>query len=305
MTPRRTPRVASADLLTTLGRLTAEARQGVELQQARVELAEALQREMLPASLPVAPGLRTAARYSPARHGLDIGGDWYDGFQLPEGALAFCIGDVQGHDVDAAAFMGQVRICLRAVAAVVVDPGEVLSRANEVLLSMDRELFATCSLLRFDPDTGELESARAGHVPAVWATVDGRYGVVEDDGGLPLNLLPGSGYAVTRRRLTTAGSIVLLTDGVVEGPRFPIEVGLERVVRVVREAAGTDPDELAAEVMKVADSTGHADDAAVLVLSHDAIEPPPEAEAEAAGAGAAAGPEAGAGPEAAAGPEAP
>ncbi|MFD9369371.1 PP2C family protein-serine/threonine phosphatase [Streptomyces sp. NPDC060020] len=270
MSPRRPPRVASADLLSMLGRLTAQARQGVELQQARVELAEALQREMLPTTLPVLPGLRAAARYAPARHGLDIGGDWYDGFQLPEGALAFCIGDVQGHDVDAAAFMGQIRICLRAVSAVVADPGEVLGRANEVLLSMDRDLFATCSLLRFDPRTWELESARAGHVPSVWATVDGRYGISEDEGGLPLNLQSGSGYGVTRRRLTTAGSIVLLTDGVVEGPRFPIEVGLERVVRVVREAAGTDPDELAAEVMKVADSTGHADDAAVLVLTHDA-----------------------------------
>ncbi len=172
--------------------------------------------------------------------------------------------------------MGQVRICLRAVAAVVVDPGEVLSRANEVLLSMNRDLFATCSLLRFDPDTWELESARAGHVPAVWATVDGQYGIAEDNGGLPLNLVPGSAYAVTRRRLTEAGSIVLLTDGVVEGPRFPLEVGLERVVKVVREAAGTDPAELAAEVMKVADSTGHADDAAVLVLSHDAAGPAPD-----------------------------
>ncbi|MFI1282580.1 PP2C family protein-serine/threonine phosphatase [Streptomyces sp. NPDC020858] len=273
MTPRRAPRGASADLLSTLGRLTAQARAGVELQQARVELAEALQRELLPATLPAVPGLRTAARYAPARNGLDIGGDWYDGFRLPGGPLAFCIGDVQGHDVEAAAFMGQVRICLRAVAAVVTDPGEVLSRANEVLISMDRELFATCSLLRFDPDTRELESARAGHVPSVWATVDGRYGISEDAGGLPLNLMPGSGYAVTRRRLTAAGSIVLLTDGVVEGPKFPIERGLERVARVVREGAGADPDELAAEVMKVADSTGHSDDAAVLVLSHDEAGP--------------------------------
>ncbi|MET9964029.1 PP2C family protein-serine/threonine phosphatase [Streptomyces sp. NPDC006326] len=276
MTPRRAPRRAprssiADDLLSRLGRLTAQARAGAELQQARVELAEALQREMLPSSLPALPGLRSAARYVPARHGLDIGGDWYDGFRLPEGALAFSIGDVQGHDVEAAAFMGQVRVGLRAVAAVVVDPGEVLSRANEVLLSMERELFATCSLLRFDPETRELESARAGHVPTVWATVDGRYGIAEDDGGLPLGMMPGAGYAVTRRRLDQAGSIVLLTDGVVEGPAFPIEVGLERVARVVREGAGGDPDELAAEVMKVADSTGHTDDAAVLVLSHDTI----------------------------------
>ncbi|MFF4452296.1 PP2C family protein-serine/threonine phosphatase [Streptomyces goshikiensis] len=274
MTPRRHQRSASADdLLTTLGLLTAQARAGAELQHARVELAAALQREMLPASLPALPGLRTAARYAPARDGLDIGGDWYDGFPLPDGTVAFSIGDVQGHDVEAAAFMGQVRIGLRAVAAAAPDPGEVLSRANDLLLSMDRELFATCSFLRFDPATWELESARAGHVPAVWATVDGEYGITLDDGGLPLGMLTGSGYPVTRRRLAAAGSLVLLTDGVVEGPSFPIEVGLDRVLRVVREAAGTDPDELAAEVMRVADSTGHSDDAAVLVLSHEAAAP--------------------------------
>ncbi|MFK0046582.1 PP2C family protein-serine/threonine phosphatase [Streptomyces sp. NPDC090741] len=276
MTPRRPPKsVSAADLLSTLGRLTARARAGTELQLARVELAEALQREMLPASLPALPGLRSAARYAPARHGLDIGGDWYDGFRLSGGGLAFSIGDVQGHDVEAAAFMGQVRVGVRAVSTVVVDPGEVLSRANDVLLSMDCELFATCTLLRFDPETWQLESARAGHVPSIWATVDGRYGITDDEGGLPLGVEPGARYAVSRRRLDRAGSIVLLTDGVVEGPSFPIDVGLDRVARVVREAAGADPDEIAAEIMKVADSTGHADDAAVLVLSHDAAGPPP------------------------------
>ncbi|MEU2050789.1 serine/threonine-protein phosphatase, partial [Streptomyces albidoflavus] len=103
MNGQRPPREESADaLLTRLGRLTAVARERVEVQQARVELAEALQREMLPARLPQVPGLRAAARYAPARDGLDIGGDWYDGFELGDGTLGFSIGDVQGHDVEAA-----------------------------------------------------------------------------------------------------------------------------------------------------------------------------------------------------------
>ncbi|WP_328923954.1 serine/threonine-protein phosphatase [Streptomyces sp. NBC_00190] len=272
MTSHKSTRSVTADdLLTRLGRLTAQAREGAEFHQVRVELAEALQREILPASLPGAPGLRTAARYAPARHGLSIGGDWYDGFQLPGGALGFSIGDVEGHDVEAAAFMGQVRIAVRAVAASAADPGEVLSRANDLLLSVDRDLFATCTFLRFDPATREIQSARAGHVPGVWATVDGAYGIVEDEGGLPLGMLPGSEYAVTRRRLDTEGSFVLVTDGVVEGPAFPIEAGLERVAEAVRARAGADPGELATEVMKVADSTGHQDDAAVLVLRHEAV----------------------------------
>ncbi|WP_329564916.1 PP2C family protein-serine/threonine phosphatase [Kitasatospora sp. NBC_01266] len=273
MTRRRPARHASADeLLTELGRLTEQVLERAELQQARVELAEALQRELLPAALPELPGLRAAARYAPARHGLNIGGDWYDGFPLPDGSLAFSIGDVQGHDVEAAAFMGQVRVGLRAVAATAADPGEVLSRANDLLLSMDTRLFATCSFLRFDPVTRELAHARAGHVPWVWATPDGRWGLTEDEGGLPLGVLPAERYPVTRRRLPPVGAFVLVTDGVIEGPAFPIEAGLEQVARVTRAGVRSDPAELAAEVIKVADLTGHADDAAVLVLRHD--EPP-------------------------------
>jgi serine phosphatase RsbU (regulator of sigma subunit) len=283
MTRRRPDRPASADdLLTELGRLTAQALEQAELQKARVELAEALQRELLPAALPGLPGLRSAARYAPARHGLDIGGDWYDGFRLPDGALGFSIGDVQGHDVEAAAFMGQVRVGLRAVAASAADPGEVLSRANDLLLSMDCTLFATCTFVRFDPVTRELATARAGHVPAVWATVDGRSGTVEHPGGLPLGILPGEVYPVTHSPQPVAGALALLTDGVVEGPSFPIEAGLERVRQVVRagvlDGACTEPAALAAEIIKVADLTGHTDDAAVLVLCHDAraaAGPPP------------------------------
>ncbi|MFD8542797.1 PP2C family protein-serine/threonine phosphatase [Streptomyces sp. NPDC059649] len=270
MPRRRPPRSASADdLLTTLGRLTAQAREGAEKQRARVELAEALQREMLPARLPQLPGLRTAATYAPARHGLDIGGDWYDGFPLPDGSLAFCIGDVQGHDVEAAAFMGQIRFGLRAVAVHAADPGEVLSRANDLLLSVDCGLFATCTFLRFDPAAWELTSARAGHVPAIWATTDGRFGLADDPGGLPLGIVPGEEYPVTRRRLAMGGAFTLVTDGVVEGPSFPMEAGLTQVMRLVRANAGSDPAAVAAAVMSVAELTGHTDDSAVIVLRFD------------------------------------
>lgn len=276
MLRRRPPRSASADdLLTTLGRLTAQAREGAEKQRARVELAEALQREMLPAALPGVPGLRAAATYVPARHGLDIGGDWYDGFRLSDGSLAFCIGDVQGHDVEAAAFMGQIRFGLRAVAGHAADPGEVLSRANDLLLSVDCGLFATCTFVRFDPAAWELCSARAGHVPAVWATIDGRSGLADDPGGLPLGIMPGECYPVSHHRFATAGAFVLLTDGVVEGPSFPIEAGLTQVTRLVSANADGDPATVADVAISVAEFTGHTDDSAVLVLRFDAV--PPEA----------------------------
>ncbi|MDJ0347266.1 PP2C family protein-serine/threonine phosphatase [Streptomyces sp. H10-C2] len=270
MSRRRLPRSPSADdLLTALQQLTVRARHEVKLHQARMELAEALQRGMLPAALPSLPGLRTAARYSPARSGLDIGGDWYDGFVFPDGALGFAIGDVQGHDVEAAAVMGQIRIGMRAIASTCVHPGEVLGRTNDLLLSVETGLFATSTLVRFDPRAWEVASARAGHVAAVWATVDGGSGITEGAGGLPLGIASGQHYPVTRRKLTTAGVLVLLTDGVIEGPSFPIDDGLENVLRIVGSRADADADELADAVLRAADLTGHEDDAAVVVLRHD------------------------------------
>lgn len=272
MNRRRPPRPASSDeLLTTLQDLTTRARREVELHQARVELAEALQRGMLPATLPSLPGLRTAARYTPAHSGLDIGGDWYDGFLLPDGSLAFAIGDVQGHDVEAAAFMGQIRIAMRALATTAADPGEVVARTNDLLLAVGSGLLATCTFVRLDPRTRELQSARAGHVGAVWATADGRSGVTEDEGGLPLGVQSGEEYPVTTRRLTADGAFVLLTDGVIEGPSYPIDEGLDAVVQLVRSRVGDDADELADAILGTAEHTGHEDDAAVLVLRHGAL----------------------------------
>ncbi|MBY8883485.1 serine/threonine-protein phosphatase [Streptomyces sp. PTM05] len=269
MTWRRPTRSASADdLLAKLGRLTAQARDRAEMHRARVELAEALQREMLPSALPALPGLRTAAGYQPARDGLDIGGDWYDGFRLPDGTLGFSIGDAQGHDVEAAAFMGQVRIALRALAGAVADPGEVLSRLNDLLFSMDTDLFATCTFLRYDPGTRVLASTRAGHIPTVFATAGGGCLVDDGDCGIPLGILPGQHYPVARQRLSGTGAVVLVTDGVVEGPSFALDDGLREVARVAVSGAADPPERLAARVLGVSTHTGHADDAAVLVLRH-------------------------------------
>ncbi|WP_328890640.1 PP2C family protein-serine/threonine phosphatase [Streptomyces sp. NBC_00316] len=269
MNRRRPRRSASAEeLLTTLQKLTARARHEVQVHQARVELAEALQRETLPGSLPALPGLQTAARYSPARSGLNIGGDWYDGFRLPDGTLAFAIGDVQGHDVEAAAFMGQIRIAMRAIAATTADPGQIMARTNDLLLSIGSTLLATCTFVRLDPRARELRTARAGHVSAIWAAVDGRSGIAQDEGGLPLGIQAKQEYPVTRHRLTAPGAFVLVTDGVVEGRSLPIDEGLEAVMRLVTAHVSAAAERLADEVMRMAERTGHEDDAAVLVLRH-------------------------------------
>ncbi|GHD26031.1 hypothetical protein GCM10010335_11980 [Streptomyces galbus] len=269
--PRKRPTDDGDELLARLGSLTAQARQRAELQRTQVELAIALQRGMLPRDLPVAPRLHLAVRYAPAFHGLNVGGDWYDAFVLPDGGIGLSIGDVQGHNIEAAAFMGQVRVGLRALASVTSHPGELLSRTNDLLLSLGGDLFATCTFLRLDPATGVLESARAGHIPSVWATADGKSGIADDEGGPPLGIVAGMEYPVTRFRLTAGGVFVLLTDGVVEGPSMHLDEGLDQVVRLagIAAVAGLEASSLAAAVIKGAARVGHEDDAAVLVIGHD------------------------------------
>lgn len=269
MRRHRTTHAHSAqEALLTLGGLVDQALERIRIQRARVELAEALQRHLLPPQLPQLPRLAIAARYTPSRDGLDVGGDWYDAFPMTNGVVGIAIGDVQGHDVEAIAFMGEARTSLRALACATTDPGEVLSRANDLLISMGCGLFATCCFLTFDPLSGALAISRAGHIPMVWATSVGRSGIILDSGGPPLGIVPEEKYPVTRRWLTEPGSLVMVTDGVVEGPTFPIEKGLEEVVRLVCSGCDGDPDELAGEVVKVADLTGHCDDAAVLVVRY-------------------------------------
>ncbi|CAL9282234.1 PP2C family protein-serine/threonine phosphatase [Streptomyces griseoincarnatus] len=259
------------ELLIRLGTLTAQARAAAEVQRSRVELAVALQRGMLPRGLPAGDGVRLAVRYVPANQGLNVGGDWYDAFSMPDGRIGLSIGDVQGHNIEAAAFMGQVRVGLRALASVDSDPGELLARTNELLLTLGADLFATCTFMRLDPETRVLESARAGHLPCVWATADGRSGVTEDEGGPPLGVQSGSVYPVTRYRLDSGGVFVMVTDGVVEGPSMRLDEGLEQVSRLagIAAVARMDADALAAAVIKGAAEVGHDDDAAVLVIGHE------------------------------------
>ncbi|OQR65992.1 serine/threonine protein phosphatase [Streptomyces maremycinicus] len=273
---RKRPTDDGDELLARLGSLTAQARERAELQRSRVELALALQRGMLPRDLPEAPGFRLAVKYAPAYYGLNVGGDWYDAFAMPDGRIGLSIGDVQGHNIEATAFMGQVRAGLRALASVTGEPGELLARTNDLLLSLGSDLFATCTFMRLDPATGVLESARAGHIPCVWATADGKSGVAQDECGPPLGVQEGMDYPVTRYRLTKGGVFVLLTDGVVEGPTLNVDEGLEQVVRLagIAAVAGMSANSLAAAVIKGAERVGHEDDAAVLVVGHDGLTAP-------------------------------
>ncbi|MFE7793827.1 SpoIIE family protein phosphatase [Streptomyces sp. NPDC057460] len=255
-------------LMGTLADLAGQALKRVRLQEARVELATALQQTMLPTLPEHLPGLEVAARYRPSRDGLDIGGDWYDAFVMPDGAIALEIGDTQGHDVDAAAAMGQVRASIRAIAAHEPDPATVLTRTNELLVTMDTTRFASCTMLHIDPDDGQVTGASAGHVPLLYARDDGSHSIRELPGGPVLGVLPDADYSEETFRLDKDAALVMVTDGVVEGPTLTLDAGLERTGTLAAQAVhdGLNAEETADRILDAAVAVDHLDDVAVLII---------------------------------------
>ncbi|MEU9977773.1 SpoIIE family protein phosphatase [Streptomyces sp. NPDC051014] len=255
-------------LMGTLADLAGQAIKRVRLQEARVELAAALQQAMLPMLPEHLPGLEAAACYRPSHDGLDIGGDWYDAFVLADGAIALEIGDVQGHDVDAAATMGQVRASMRAIAAHEPDPATVLTRTNDLLVAMDAVRFASCTMLRIDPHDGRVTGASAGHVPLLFAREDGSHSVREMRGGPVLGVVPGVDYAEETFTLDKDAALVMVTDGLVEGPGLTLDAGLERAGTLAAQAihGGLNAEETADRVLGAAVSVDHLDDVAVLII---------------------------------------
>lgn len=165
---------------TTVMLLELARRAGIALENARQyeqhrDVAEALQRAQL-TDLPAVPGLDLAARYLPATHGLNIGGDWYDAFSQPDGSVLTVIGDVTGHGLRAAVIMGQLRTALRAYAVEGNGPARILTLLHRMLRHQQPELYATCAIARFTPGEPEVVWAAAGHPPAVARGPRGRCG---------------------------------------------------------------------------------------------------------------------------------
>ncbi|MEU1594546.1 SpoIIE family protein phosphatase [Streptomyces sp. NPDC005708] len=262
------PSLEERTLMDTLADLAGQALRRIRLQQTRVELATALQQTMLPMLPEHLPGLEVAAGYRPSRDGLDIGGDWYDAFVMPDGAIALEIGDVQGHDVDAAAFMGQVRLSIRAIAAQEPDPAAVLTRTNKLLTTMDPTRFASCTMLQVDPHDGRVTGTSAGHVPVLCAHRDGSHEVRELPGGPVLGVVPGTEYREGTFTLGEDSALVMVTDGVVEGPGLTLEAGLERAGTLAAQAVheGLSVEETADRILDAAVAVDHLDDVAVLVI---------------------------------------
>jgi serine phosphatase RsbU (regulator of sigma subunit)/anti-sigma regulatory factor (Ser/Thr protein kinase) len=203
------------------------------------DVALALQRSLLPRELPEVLGAELRGRYVPASESLEIGGDFYDATALGDGRVVVTIGDVAGHGVLAAAVMGQVRQAVRAYAFEGHPPAALMDRLD--LLVSDSDLaMTTCLCGIFDPGTGTLRFANAGHPPPLIRRADGTVERVTEGLSHPL------GVTMTRRHVeagVTLGvgeALLLYTDGLVERRGEVIDLGIDRLAaRLAEPFAGT------------------------------------------------------------------
>ena len=197
--------------------------------------AETLQRSLLPDRLPSVPGIVLEARYLPVTRNMEIGGDWYDAFRLPDGRLAVATGDVMGKGLTAAAGMGRVRNALRALALTDPRPAAVLAGLDRLFTATELdEQVTTVAYLVLDPVTGEGLAGNAGHLPPLLLSRDAPPRLDTTEAGTPL------GWACPRQqyvfRLPPGTTAVLYSDGLVENRRRGLDAGLDELVSVAAQA---------------------------------------------------------------------
>jgi PAS domain S-box-containing protein len=250
-------------------------------------LAEGLQRSMLTAP-PEPDHAEIVVRYRPAMVAAQVGGDWYDAFLQPSGATVLVIGDVVGHDTEAAAAMGQLRGMLRGIAyRDGVSPAEILSELDAAIHGLQMGTMATAAIARVEQTLVEkaaglsrLRWSNAGHPAPLLLHHDGR---IEELAGPRAQLMLGVDPAahrtdsvVTVRRGST---LLLYTDGLVEGRDLPLDEGVARLRAALAELADQPLPVLCDAVIERLRPQGLQDDVALVAIRlHPEDRPrPPEA----------------------------
>jgi DNA-binding response OmpR family regulator len=210
-------------------------------------IALTLQRSLLPSALPEVPGLAMAFRYIPASDQAEVGGDFYEALWWRDRILV-AIGDVQGHSLHAATVMGELRHALRAFASEGHPPLAITALVNQVLTGYHPGIIATLCLALLDPASGELEIVNCGHMAPL--LVDGGNAAYVGEGGLLLGV-PMHEPHVEKTFLPPEGTLLLMTDGLVEERNVFIDVNLEKLRVAAQEVSGADVQAFTNHLMSV------------------------------------------------------
>ena len=235
-------------------------------------MAEELQRSLL-TDPPQPDHSQIAVRYVPAVQAAQVGGDWYDAFLQPGGATVVAIGDVVGHDTVAAAAMGQLRSLLRGIAySSGAGPAAVLAALDRAMEGLQVHTLATAAVARLEQEPvdrarGEtrLRWANAGHPPLLVLHPDGRVEQLADERA---DLMLGVDATAVRREhlvvLASGSTVLLYTDGLVEGPDLPLDEGVARLVSLLGELGSLPLEELCDQVLTRMRPQGSEDDVALV-----------------------------------------
>jgi hypothetical protein len=220
--------------LTALARCVAKAVDRIEAAAEQRADAETLQRSLL-TQLPRPDGLELYARYVPAGRGREIGGDWYDAVVLDDGSTALMIGDVTGHDMSAAAQMGQLRGLLRAFAYDRNEtPSGIVNRLDRACAGLGIDTLATLIVAHLEgvpakDGSVELSWTNAGHLPPILLRPDGRTELLDTPPESLLGLVPCAARSDHTRRLSPGTILLLYTDGLVEHRGRDARTGTEQL----------------------------------------------------------------------------
>ena len=260
-----TPRDFTADDAEVLERAADRAALAVGMRFAERErgLADAFQRSLMP-PLPVIPGVSLAGRYKPAEE-AQLGGDWYDAFVLPTGAIGVAIGDVVGRGFHAAALMGQLRAALRAFALDQESPASVLERLSGLLRQLEPGLGATVIYALVEPHAGKATVARAGHLPPIAIDEHDSVTYVDLPRTVPLGAVRFPIYEDTEVALGTPATLILYTDGLIERPGEPLDAGFERLHEAL-DGSERDPQRVCDLLVRTLLPSGAGGDDAALVV---------------------------------------
>ncbi len=226
-------------------------------------VSDRLQRALLPAALADAPGITFDAAYSPAGSEAEVGGDWYDAFEIGNGLICISVGDVTGHGLEAAVTMSEMRRAIRTSAAAHDSPTAILDTVDAIATSQSIGI-ASAIVGLFDPKTNLLRYSSAGHPPPIFVTAKGRAYTIPG-GGTLLGLGLGSASTEHAATLSSGASVVLYTDGLTEYDR-DIFTGEKRLIEALESLAvgdGIKGDALHARIL----AGGARDDCATLVAS--------------------------------------
>ncbi|MEU7046895.1 SpoIIE family protein phosphatase [Streptomyces eurythermus] len=230
--------------------------------------AEQLQRSLLP-RLPHVPSLEITARYAPSSTTAQVGGDWFDAFTLPDGDTALVIGDVSGHDLNAAVTMSQLRNMLRGIAVDCQDrPAEVLRRLDLATLTLYPHSTATCAYAVVKgPENGpwEVHHSSAGHLPLILTCPDGDTHYLDSASGLLIGVDSTLPRSTARDPLPAHSTLLMFTDGLIERPGESLSVALARLRRHTADLAQAPLDVFCDELV-LGLGAGSTDDIALLAL---------------------------------------